>query len=79
MKETYLIVKCELDEPWECEDDRTPLLILTTDNQDMLKPYQCHGYEIYIADSNGKLKRIQEYDKYPLPWQRYYCWERKDK
>ena len=75
MKETYLIAKYDED---PCELERTPLLILTTDNQDMLKPYQRHGYDIYVADSNGNLKIIQTYDKYPQPWQRYYCWERKD-
>lgn len=61
MKETYLIARFD-DDP--CVEESIPLLILTTDNQDMLKPYQRYGYDIYIADSKGNLKKIQEYYKY---------------
>ena len=61
MKKTYLIAKYD-DDP--CMEESIPLLILTTNNQDMLKPYQRYGYDIYVADSNGNLKRIQEWYQY---------------
>ena len=66
MKETYVIAKYD-DDP--CEEESTPFLILTTNNQDMLKPYQRYGYDIYVADSNGNLKRIQEWYQYPYHYE----------
>ena len=65
MKETYLIAKFD-DDP--CVEESIPLLILTTDNQDMLKPYQRYGYDIYIADSHGNLKKIQDHYKYDFDY-----------
>ena len=66
MKETYVIAKYDGD---PCVEESIPLLILTTDNQDMLKPYQRYGYDIYIADSNGNLKKIQEYYRYDYDYE----------
>lgn len=65
MNETYVIVKCEeLGDQWECDADRTPLLVLINASPDRLKQFQHYGYEIYVASKDGKLTRIQEYYDY---------------
>ena len=58
--ERYLIIKCEeLLDQFECDANRTPLL-LTND----FTPYKKFGYEVYEIEKNKKLKLIQNYDKY---------------
>ena len=54
----YLVVECrELGDQWECDADRTPILV-TDDYSD----YNSYGYEIYQIEPDGKLKLIREYD-----------------
>ena len=61
----YVIVKCtELNDQYECDADRTPILVLTKTNSDGLKKFQRYGYEIYVTSRDGSLRRIQEYNDY---------------
>ena len=59
---TYIVVYCEsidLDGEWIY---RTPIWVLT--DTDRLKEFQRYGFEIFVADADGKLKRIQAYYTY---------------
>lgn len=67
MKNTYVIVYCEeLRDQYECDANRTPILVLEDVDEDCIDLVKFHkyGYEIYIADTNGNLKKIQEYEDY---------------
>lgn len=67
---TYVIVKCEsivlpseLAEYAE-EVEKTPILLLTTDDPNELETFQNEDYDIYIACESGYLKLIHNHDKY---------------
>ena len=65
MKKTYVIVKCrELNDQWECDADRTPMLVLIDVELDRLEEFKCYGYEVYVASADGTLEIIQDYDRY---------------
>ena len=54
----YLVVECrELGDQWECDADRTPILVT-----DEYSGYTRYGYEIYQIEPDGKLKLIREYE-----------------
>lgn len=54
----YLVVECrELGDQWECDADRTPILVT-----DDYSGYNRYGYEIYQIEPDGKLNLIREYD-----------------
>lgn len=67
MKKTYVIVQCrELNDPWECDADRTPMLVLIDVEPDRLEEFKCYGYEVYVASADGTLENIQDYDRYEI-------------
>lgn len=62
---TYVIVQCiELGDQYECDADRIPTLVLINVEPSALKEFQCYGFEIYVADGNGELSLIQDYNDY---------------
>lgn len=65
MKKTYVIVKCEeLSDQWECDADKTPMLVLVNVEPDRLEEFKCYGYEVYMASADGTLEKIQDYNSY---------------
>lgn len=66
MKNTYVITHCYYDS-WDNAFDRFVIKVLVNVDEDSLKEYQCYGYEIYIADTNGTLDIIQKYNDYRDP------------
>lgn len=72
MRKTYVIVKCqelgdceyEVDRQWNCDVDRQPIMMLVNATYDQLEKFRCYGYEIYVADGDGNLDLIQDYDNY---------------
>ena len=54
----YLIVKCTpLDDPYECDADREPILVCDK----IPFKYKEFGYEHYKIQTDGSLKLIKEY------------------
>lgn len=65
MKQTYVIVKCkELSDQWECDAKRYPVKVLVNVEPNQLERFKHYGYEIYVADKNGNLELIQDYEDY---------------
>ena len=65
MGQTYVIVRCkELDDQYECDDKRYPVKVLVNVEPDKLKRFRHYGYEIHVADKNGNLELIQDYEDY---------------
>lgn len=62
----YLIMKCKpLSDQWECDADRTPLMI--TDDWQTNAPKNCL-FEVWEIDDNGRIKKlIKDYDT-PMEW-----------
>ena len=56
---TYVVVYCEGIDIDAQDIYRTPIWILT--DTERLKEFQRYGFEIFVADTNGKLKKIQAY------------------
>lgn len=55
----YLIVECnELGDQCECDADRTPICVV-----DDYTNYNEYGYEIYLINKDGMLKKIRDYDE----------------
>lgn len=55
----YLIVECkELNDPYECDADRTPLGMTA----DISIWQQVYGYEIYVLKTDGRFKLIKDYE-----------------
>jgi hypothetical protein len=69
----YLIIECEeLDDQWECDATRTPLLM----TNDISKWEHRMGYEIYEVCSNGALKLVKGYEDVGNCWGfAVYCWD----
>lgn len=62
MELKYLVVKCnELSDQYECDCDRIPVCV--TDERGVEEYHQRWGYEIYSILSDGKLKKIRDYDE----------------
>ena len=65
MGQTDVIVKCkELDDQYECDAKRFPIKVLVDVEPNKLKRFRHYGYEIYVADKNGNLELIQDYEDY---------------
>lgn len=66
----YLIIKCEeLGDQWECDADRTPILI--TDD----KSKYGRGYEVWQINDDGTLTKIKEYETPLEKGMALYYWE----
>ena len=59
----YLIVKCEeLDDQFECDADRTPMMVTDNVKQWFQQTKPKYYFEIYEIQTNRTLKKVKDYD-----------------
>lgn len=60
----YLIVRCdELDDPWECDADRTPITLTGNWDEWFNQTEPDYDFEVYEF-TNNDFTRIKEYDSH---------------